>query len=96
MGGVPDANIVQRKIKHDLIRKHFEKIRESDAILVLNLTKNGVPYYIGANTFLEMGFAHVLGLRIFLLHQIPDNPYIRNETEAMRPTILYGNLSHIT
>ncbi len=96
MGGVPDANIVQRKIKHDLIRKHFEKIQESDAILVLNLTKNGAPYYIGANTFLEMGFAHILGLRIFLLHQLPDNPYIRSEAEAMRPTVLYGNLSHIT
>ncbi len=96
-GGVPDAHDpVRRKIKHDLIRKHFEKIQESDAILVLNLSQNGVPHYIGANTFLEMGFAHVLGLRIFLMHQLPDNPYIKGEAEAMRPIVLYGNLSHIT
>lgn len=88
--------MVKRRIAYNLIRRYYEKIAESDAILVLNLTKNDIRHYIGANTFLEMGFAHVLGLRIYLLHQLPDNPFIRDEVEEMQPTILYGNLAHIT
>lgn len=87
--------MVKRKIAHNLIKRHYEKIAKSDAILVLNLTKGDIRHYIGANTFLEMGFAHILGLRIFLLHQLPDNPYIREGAEAMQPTVLYGNLSQV-
>ena len=38
------------KKEHDLIRKHWEKIQKSDAILVLNYTKNRVKNYIGGNS----------------------------------------------
>lgn len=31
----------------------------SDAILVLNYDKKGIKNYIGGNTLMEMGFAHV-------------------------------------
>ena len=83
------------KVEHDLIRKHWYKIKNSDAILVLNHTKNGVRNYIGGNSFLEMGFAHILNKRIFLMNPIPSMPFIREEILAMEPTVLNGNLSKI-
>ncbi|MBI4032647.1 hypothetical protein HY374_02995 [Candidatus Berkelbacteria bacterium] len=75
----------------DVIRRYYEVVKESDAILVANYEKKGIPGYIGGNTFLEMGFAHVLHKPIFLLHPLPDLPY-RDEMESMRPIITDRNL----
>lgn len=79
----------------DLIRAHYKNIIESDAILILNYNKGNRKGWIGANSFLEMGFAHVLGKRIYLLNPIPDFNYFREEIEAMDPVVLGGNLSKI-
>ena len=85
----------KRKIDHGLIRKHWEKIAKSDAILIINLRKDETDHYIGGNTFLEMGFAHVLGKRIFLLNPIPDQPIFGEEMEAMQPIILHGDFHNL-
>lgn len=82
------------KLKKSLVDEHIERIKNSDAALVLNFDKKGIKNYIGGNTFLEMGFAYVLGKKIFLLNPIPDISY-REEIEAMMPVILYGDLSKI-
>lgn len=58
-----------RKIQYDVIKRYFEIIKNSDAILVLNLDKNGIKNYIGGNTFLEIGFAYVLGKKYSCLIQ---------------------------
>jgi nucleoside 2-deoxyribosyltransferase len=87
-----DAN---RKREHDLIRDYYRKILESDAILVLNYDAHGIQGYIGGNSFLEMGFAHVLGKSIYLLYPIPNMNYT-DEMQAMDPIILYGNLSKLS
>lgn len=89
------GNAVFRKIHLNLIRRHYEKIKEADAVLILNIEKNGIVNYIGANTFLEMGFALVLNKTIFLFNPLPDNPFIRDETESMMPIILNGSLKMI-
>jgi predicted RNA-binding protein with PUA domain len=65
-----------------------------DAILILNLEKNNIKGYIGGNTFLEMGFAHVLNKKIFLLNEIPEMGY-KDEIVAMKPVILEGDLNRI-
>ena len=83
----------ERKKKHNLIRKHYQKIKDSDAILVVNLNKKGAKNYIGANSFLEMGFAYVLRKRIFLLYPIPEFDFYREEILAMEPIIIRGNLN---
>lgn len=85
----------QRKIENDFINKHYEKIKKADAILVLNYDKRGVTNYIGGNTFLEMGFAHVLKRKIYLLNQIPEMNFMKQEIIAMQPIILNGVLSLI-
>jgi hypothetical protein len=82
------------KIKYDLIKFYFGEISKSDAVLVLNGERHGVPNYIGGNTFLEMGFAHVLTKKIFILNPIPEMGY-KDEIIAMQPTILDGDLSKI-
>ena len=84
-----------RKIESDLIRKHWHKIQDSDAVLVLNYDKNGVKNYIGGNSFLEMGFAHILNKKIFLLNEVPDSGFIREEVLAMQPVVLGKNLNLI-
>ena len=84
----------RNKIEHDLIRGYFEEIKRSDAVLICNFDKNGVKNYIGGNTFLEMGFAHVLRKKIFLLNPIPESSY-RDELIAMGPVVLEGDLEKI-
>lgn len=82
------------KQKPDLIHYYHKEIARSDAILVLNLTKNSVANYIGGNAFLEMGFAHVLHKPIYLFHPVPELPY-RDEMAAMQPIVINGDLSRI-
>jgi len=79
----------------DLIRAHYKNIVESDAIVILNYDKAGHKGWIGANSFLEMGFAYVLGKKIYLLNPIPDFAYFEEEIEAIGPVVLGGNLSKI-
>lgn len=84
----------QNKIKNDLIRDYFNRINENDAILVVNCDLNGVNGYIGGNSFLEMGFAHVLNKEIYLLNNMPDSSF-KDELIAMQPIILNENLGLI-
>lgn len=86
----------KRKIANDLIRKHCQLIDDSDAVLVLNCEKKGIPNYIGGNSFLEIGYAHILRKKIFLINDIPDIELIKQEIEAVQPTILSGNLNLIS
>jgi hypothetical protein len=83
-----------RKIKDDVIRRYFEIIKGVDALLVLNIEKKGIPNYVGGNTFLEMGFAHVLGKPIYLFSTIPEMIY-SDEIKAMQPIVISGDLSKI-
>ena len=71
------------------------KIKKSDAILVLNYDKNEVKNYIGGNTLIEIGFAHYWKTKIFLLNPIPEIPYYKSEIEAVKPVIINGDLSKI-
>ena len=73
----------------------FNLIKESDAVLVVNVDKNDIKNYIGGNTLLEMGFAHVLNKKIFLLNNIPDISY-KDELRAMQPIVLNNDLSKIS
>ena len=86
---------VKAKRAHDLISEHFRKIERSDAVLVVNVTKSEIKNYIGANTFLELGFAHYLGKRIYLLNPIPDQPYILEEVLAFDARVLDGDVRNL-
>lgn len=86
------------KIKPAYMKEHFDKILESDAILVVNLEKNGIKNYIGGNTFAEIMFAFYHNKKIFLLNPIPEHEKlscISEEIESIRPLILNGNIELI-
>ena len=84
----------KRAIKLDSIRNYYRIIKESDAVLIANFDKNNIKNYIGGNSFLEMGFAHVLNKKIFLLNEIPEMIYT-DEIKAMQPIILNNDFSKI-
>ncbi|MDB4979040.1 MAG: Maf-like protein [Candidatus Peribacteria bacterium] len=67
----------------------------ADAVLVLNYDRNGIANYIGGNALMEIGFAHVLDQKVFLLNPIPDIPFYKSEIEAVKPVILNGDLTKI-
>lgn len=86
---------IAQKMNQDAIREFWWLMQGADAVLAVNLEKHGIANYIGGNTFLEMGFAHVLDQKIFLLNPISDIPLYKSEIEAMRPVILNGDLMFV-
>lgn len=86
---------VEAKKKFEFISEHLEKIEKSDAILVVNITKGEIENYIGANTFLEIGYAHHRNKKIYFLNSIPDQKYIIDEILTVEPIVLNGDLSEI-
>ena len=44
---------------------------------------------------MEIGFAHVLNKRIFLLNPIPKIRYYESEIKAVKPIILNGNIEKL-
>lgn len=80
--------------KGGMLRLQKEKVRNCDAILVLNLEKNGQKNYIGGATFLEVYMAFDFQKKIFLYNDFPDN-ILRDELVGMNPTIINGNLELI-
>lgn len=86
---------IDQKNNRDAIRDFWRKMQGGDAVLVLNFERHGIPNYIGGNTLMEIGFAHVLNQKIFLYNPIPDIPYYKSEIEAVKPVILHGDLSLI-
>lgn len=89
-----NGEIWRRMIKQDSIKRYCKKIEDAEAILVLNFDKKGIENYIGGNVFLEMGFAHIINKKIFLLNDVPDVIY-KDEIKAMQPIVLNGDLSKI-
>lgn len=85
-----DTWIWERKAQ--AMRLHFEKIAASDAILVLNPSKNGVEGYVGCNTLIEIGLAFFLRKKIYLLHPPGPQPCLE-EILGIQPTLLQANLA---
>ncbi len=79
-----------------LIRGHFEKIKNSDAILVLNYEKHNADNYIGGNVLMEMALAFHLGKPIYLVNSIPNDSSFEEEIIALEPVVLNGTLEDIT
>ena len=87
---------LDQKYNHDAIREFWKPMQTADALLVANYDKHGIKHYIGGNAFLEMGFAHVLNQKLYLLHPIPKMPHYETEIRAMKPVVINGNLKKIS
>ena len=75
-------------------KMHFDKIVNSDAILVVNLEKHGIENYIGGNTLMEMGFAHVHDIKVYLLNPPPEIGY-KDEILATMTEVINDDLTKI-
>jgi len=91
-----EAIKIHQKENMDAIREFWNLMQGADAILVANFDKHGIANYIGGNTFLEMGFAHVLNQKIFMLNPVPDMPYYKTEIVAMKPVVIEGDLTKVS
>lgn len=87
-------HIFRQQTEEDLIERCYNRIKKSDAILVVNFTKNGIKNYIGGNVLMELGFAYVLGKSIYLYNPVPKMSYM-DEILAVKPIVLNGNLNNI-
>jgi len=86
---------LRQKNDMDAIREFWRLMQGADAILVVNYDKHDIKNYIGGNTFLEIGFAHVLNQEIYMLNPIPEIPYYKSEIIAMKPIVIDGDLTKI-
>jgi hypothetical protein len=85
----------ETKKKHNFIKWWHDCIKSGDAILVCNFDKNGIKNYVGGNTLMEIGFAHVNDKKIFLLNPAPEEVSYVDEIRAMVDVVLEGDLSKI-
>jgi len=83
------------KRKHNFIKYWYDLIVSGDAIVVGNFDKNGIKNYIGGNTLMEIGFAHVNNKKIFLYNPVPEELSYADEIKAMVDVILDGDLTKV-
>lgn len=90
-----DRSLESRHIKNQLMRSHLIAIKDSDAVLIYNQTKNEVAGYIGGNVFLEMGFAFAYGKKIYLWNNMPEDSPFYDEISGMLPTVIHQDPTKI-
>ncbi|HUS52360.1 MAG TPA: hypothetical protein VMX77_02735 [Candidatus Bathyarchaeia archaeon] len=88
-----DKKDYQKKTK--LIKDHFKKVEKTEAILVLNEEKEGLPGYIGGNTLMEMGLAFFLQKPIFIYNRIDSRLKFKEEVYGLNPIFINRNLKVI-
>lgn len=86
---------ITAKDKGRFIKLHFDKIEKSNAILIVNKTKNGIRGYIGANAMMEAGIAFNRKIKIYLLHPYSKTHPFYDEISAMEPIITNGLIEKI-
>jgi len=100
---MPNAEILEddgsskyKQWRKGLIDTHFRKVEKSDAILVVNDTKNSISGYIGANTLMEITIAYYLNKKVFILNEISSDNPVYDEILAIEAIVLSGDISKIS
>jgi len=92
-------NDFEGELKHclnrNLLREGVDKIKVSDALLLINHTKNEISGYIGTSGLMELGVAFFLNKKIFLLNPVDKKQKYALEVELTKPTVLNGDLKNI-
>ncbi|MCX6823569.1 MAG: hypothetical protein NT085_00370 [candidate division SR1 bacterium] len=78
-----------------IMKKFFDEIAISEAVVFLNYDKRGISGYIGASVLMEIGIAYYLGKKIFLTNAIDQSQGYALEVLLTDPTIINGDLSLI-
>ena len=82
-------------VANNVMRECFNLLAASDAVIFLNLPKNGIDGYMGASALMEIGLAYYLKKKIYLMYPHPDPHQHRwaHEVASLQPTILNGDVS---
>jgi hypothetical protein len=89
---------IKNSYNFSVIKRHYDEIKNSDAILVLNEAKKWINNYIWWNTLIEISFAHILDKPFFLYNEIPERSermHYVDEILTMKPIILNWDLDKI-
>lgn len=81
-----------------MIKRYWDFIKDSDAILVLNLLKKEIAGYVGGSVLMEMGSAYGHGKKIFLYNPIPERSekiHYVDELMDLEPIVIDGDLTQI-
>lgn len=81
-------------IENTIMKKCFDILASNEAVIFLNLPKNGVSGYIGTSSLMEMGLAYYLGKKIYLMYPHPDPHEQRwaHEVASFQPVLLHGSV----
>ena len=80
--------------KRAYIDYHMGKLRQSDALLLVNIPELGSKYgRVGASGFIEVGWAYALDKPAYYINELdPDSPYTEDiEAVASRFNMQGGN-----
>ncbi len=84
------------KRRKDSFEIGYKFIKDSDSILVLNYDWNNILGYIGYNMYMDIGFAYILGKKIFILNDLSSNQLnIKKDFTRMNVIYLKGDLERI-
>lgn len=79
------------KMKGEMFRRSRARIKEMDAVLTLNMDKNGKKNYVGGSTFLELYEAFMENKKIYLLNDIPEG-ILYDEISGFAPIVIHGDI----
>ena len=82
------------EFKARMFRLSEERIKEMDAVLVLNYEKHGIKNYIGGSTFLEMYEEFRNNKKIYMYNPIPEG-LLYDEIDGFSPIIINGDLEMV-
>lgn len=83
------------KQKTKLMKDHFKKVIESDAILVINNKKHNINGYIGGNVLMEMVLAFHYKKPIYIYYPILKTHPFLEEVYGLNSVIINGDLQKI-
>lgn len=88
---------LEHVIANNVLRACFDLLAASEAVIFLNLPKNGIEGYIGTSALMEMGLAYYLKKKIYLMYPFPSRHEHRwaQEVASIQPVVLNGDISTI-
>jgi hypothetical protein len=83
------------KIGRERNIKYFKEIKSADAVLVMNLAKNGIEGYVGPNTLMELAIAFEHNKKIFLYTAPAKDFFAAEELSYLGPVVINSDVKKI-
>ena len=86
---------IEQKFNENAMKRDWERLKNVEALLIINLERHGISNYIGGNTLFELAAGYFADKKIFFYNNIPDISYYKSELQAINPIIIKGDLSKV-